>query len=75
MIIKDDVLNRQQELNVVGLIDKLTKDLDEHYIRKSYCQSRLEFTVPGLQVSLKRRMKEMVFRNLHLKHRERLCKI
>lgn len=34
MVIKDDVLNRQKEVNVVGLIDKLTKDLDEHYQNK-----------------------------------------
>ena len=34
LIIKDDVLNRQKEVNVVGLIDKLTKELDEHYQNK-----------------------------------------
>ena len=34
LVIKDDVLNRQKEVNVVGLIDKLTKELDEHYQNK-----------------------------------------
>ena len=34
LIIVDDVLNRQKEMNMVGLIDKLTKELDEHYQNK-----------------------------------------
>lgn len=31
LVIKDDVLNRQKEVNGVGLIDKLTTELDDYY--------------------------------------------
>jgi hypothetical protein len=31
LVIKDGVLNRQKEINVVGLVDKFTSDLDQHY--------------------------------------------
>ena len=34
LVIKDDILNRQKEVNVVGLIDKLTNELDAHYKNK-----------------------------------------
>ena len=34
LVIKDDILNRQKEVNVVGLIDKLTDELDAHYKNK-----------------------------------------
>jgi hypothetical protein len=34
LVIKDDVLNRQKEVNVVGLVDKFTSDLDQHYSDK-----------------------------------------
>ena len=30
LVIKDEVLNRQKEVNVVGLVDKLTTELDDH---------------------------------------------
>ena len=34
LVIKDEILNRQKELNIVGLIDKLTNELDTHYKNK-----------------------------------------
>ena len=34
LVIKDEVLNRQKEVNFVGLIDKLTTELDDHYKNK-----------------------------------------
>jgi hypothetical protein len=34
LVIKDEVLNRQKEVNVVGLVDKFTSDLDQHYSDK-----------------------------------------
>ena len=34
LVIKDEVLNRQKEVNVVGLVDKFISDLDEHYRNK-----------------------------------------
>ena len=34
LVIKDDVLGRQKEVNVVGLLDKLTNELDDHYRNK-----------------------------------------
>jgi hypothetical protein len=34
LVIKDEILNRQKEVNVVGLIDKLTTELEYHYKNK-----------------------------------------
>ena len=34
LVIKDEVLNRQKEVNVVGLLDKLTTEFDQHYHNK-----------------------------------------
>ncbi len=34
LVIKDEILNRVKEYNVVGLLDKLTINLEEHYITK-----------------------------------------
>ena len=34
LVLKDDVLGRQKEVNVVGLVDKLTGELDDHYKNK-----------------------------------------
>ncbi|XP_028403993.1 uncharacterized protein LOC114526596 [Dendronephthya gigantea] len=34
LVIKDEILNRQKEVNVVGLIDKLTTGLEYHYKNK-----------------------------------------
>ena len=34
MVMKDDILKRQKEVNIVGLLDKLTGDLDQHYKTK-----------------------------------------
>ena len=31
---KDEILNRQKEVNVVGLMDKFTSELDQHYRNK-----------------------------------------
>ena len=33
-VIKDDILKRQKEVNIVGLLDKLTNELDHHYKNK-----------------------------------------
>ncbi len=32
LVIKDTILNRQKEVNIVGLMDKLTNELDQHYL-------------------------------------------
>ena len=34
LVIKDTILNRQKEVNIVGLMDKLTNELDQHYSNK-----------------------------------------
>ena len=34
LVIKDEILNRQKEVNVVGLVDKFTTELDQHYRNK-----------------------------------------
>ena len=34
LVIKDDILKRQKEVNIVGLLDKLTNELDHHYNNK-----------------------------------------
>ena len=34
LVIKDEILNRQKEVNVVGLLDKFTTELDQHYRNK-----------------------------------------
>ena len=34
LVIKDEVLHRQKEVNVVGLVDKLTTSLEDHYKNK-----------------------------------------
>ena len=34
LVIKDEVLHRQKEINVVGLLDKFTLQLDDHYRNK-----------------------------------------
>jgi hypothetical protein len=34
LVIKDEILNRQKEVNVVGLIDKFTTELEQHYCNK-----------------------------------------
>ena len=34
LVIKDEVLNRQKDINVVGLLDKLTTEFDQHYHSK-----------------------------------------
>jgi hypothetical protein len=34
LVMKDEVLNRQKEVNVVGLLDKLTTGFDQHYRNK-----------------------------------------
>jgi hypothetical protein len=34
LVIKDELLNRVREYNVVGLVDKLTINLEEHYMTK-----------------------------------------
>ena len=34
LIIKDEILNRVKEYNIVGLVDKLTINLEEHYMTK-----------------------------------------
>ena len=44
LVIKDNVLNRTKEVNINGLLDKLTSDFDEHYKAKliSACNSRFD---------------------------------
>ena len=34
LVIKDEILNRQREVNIVGLMDKLTIELEQHYCNK-----------------------------------------
>ena len=34
LLIKDDTLKHQKEVNIVGLLDKLTNKLDHHYKNK-----------------------------------------
>ena len=34
LVIKDDILKRQKEVNIVGLLDKQTNELDHHYNNK-----------------------------------------
>ena len=34
LVMKDEILNRQKEVNVVGLMDKFTSELDQHYRNK-----------------------------------------
>ena len=34
LVIKDEILNRQKEINVVGLLDKFTNELECHYKNK-----------------------------------------
>jgi hypothetical protein len=34
LVIKDEILNRQKEVNIVGLLDKFTTELDQHYCNK-----------------------------------------
>ena len=34
MVIKDEILKRQKEVNVVALVDKLTNEFDQHYKNK-----------------------------------------
>ena len=34
LVIKDTILSRQKEVNIVGLMDKLTNELDQHYSNK-----------------------------------------
>jgi hypothetical protein len=34
LILKDEILNRQKEVNVVGLMDKFTTEFDQHYRNK-----------------------------------------
>ena len=48
LVIKDTILNRQKEVNVVGLIDKFTNELDQHYSNKllSVSSGKEKFCVP-----------------------------
>ena len=34
LVMKDEILNRQKEVNVVGLLDKFTLEFDQHYRNK-----------------------------------------
>ena len=44
LVLKDNTLNRTKEINVNGLLDKLTNDFDDHYKSKliSACNSRFD---------------------------------
>ena len=48
LVIKDTILNRQKEVNVVGLMDKFTNELDQHYSNKllSVSSGKEKFCVP-----------------------------
>ena len=48
LVIKDTILNRQKEVNVVGLMDKFTNELDQHYSNKllSVSSNKEKFCVP-----------------------------
>ena len=48
LVIKDTILNRQKEVNVVGLMDKFTNELDQHYSNKllSVSSGKQKFCVP-----------------------------
>ncbi|XP_028413943.1 uncharacterized protein LOC114536797 [Dendronephthya gigantea] len=44
LVIKDGILNRQKEVNVVGLVDKFITDLDQHYCDKVLSVSSGNYT-------------------------------